>query len=421
MKWRKGLREGSFRNVPFMTERSGLQGGRRIEQKDHAKRDQSSTEDLGRNARRYSIAALVIGDDYMKTRNRLIEALETEVAGQLMHHYLGELRVEVESYSVNEQAADGRMASFDITFIEAGTNRFPSATPDTQTKAEACAERGLQLGKIAFCDGPGTSNSPGTGYNVGGHPNAVADAAMRVVVILLGDLISRAGSLVSEGAPLTDFIEQTKDTTTNVAELALDPTALATRTLALIAAFAGLPKAGLVTTPAGPVLPVLAFTRFGAELAPPSGPSVVARAIATNQTAYRNLVRRGAIIEAAAISARLSFESHNDALAVRDRLAEEIDDLIFEASDAGDADFFQALSDLRAAVVRDLTTRAADLTRIVPLTLGATGPTLAVANRLYGDDPTEVLARAEDMARRNKVRHPGFVPGGDPIEVPANA
>jgi prophage DNA circulation protein len=42
----------------------------------------------------------------------------------------------------------------------------------------------------------------------------------------------------------------------------------------------------------------------------------------------------------------------------------------------------------------------------------ATLPALVVAHRVYGD-----ATRADEIVSRNRVRHPGFVPGGIALEV----
>jgi prophage DNA circulation protein len=81
------------------------------------------------------------------------------------------------------------------------------------------------------------------------------------------------------------------------------------------------------------------------------------------------------------------------------------------AADGSD-DVTDALIGLHAAVVRDLNTRAAKLPRTRSFTPSATVPALVLAQRLYGD-----ATRADDIAARNFVRHPGFVPGGVELEV----
>jgi prophage DNA circulation protein len=94
--------------------------------------------------------------------------------------------------------------------------------------------------------------------------------------------------------------------------------------------------------------------------------------------------------------------------ALRTELADRLDVLMEAAGDP----VYKSLADLRAAVVRDLTVRGADLARTARYTPKQTLPALAVAYRIYGD-----ASRDEEIAARNRIRHPGFVPGGETLEV----
>ncbi|MFN8726257.1 MAG: hypothetical protein ACK5XB_11990, partial [Rhodospirillales bacterium] len=87
------------------------------------------------------------------------------------------------------------------------------------------------------------------------------------------------------------------------------------------------------------------------------------------------------------------------------------------AADLGDDGSAAALVALRNAVARDLNARAGDLSRVANIRPASTQPSLRLAWQLYGDDPDTVLDRASQIAARNGVRHPGFVPGGRDIEV----
>jgi prophage DNA circulation protein len=72
----------------------------------------------------------------------------------------------------------------------------------------------------------------------------------------------------------------------------------------------------------------------------------------------------------------------------------------------------QALADLRAAVVRDINERAAELARVVSFVPAATVPALVVAYRLYGAADLDA-----QIVSRNRIAHPGFVTGGVALEV----
>ena len=73
---------------------------------------------------------------------------------------------------------------------------------------------------------------------------------------------------------------------------------------------------------------------------------------------------------------------------------------------------FTALSDLRASVNEDLTTRGANLPSLTTVRLTMTMPALLASWRLYGSTD-----RAAAIVSRNHVCHPGRVPGGVDLEV----
>ena len=50
-------------------------------------------------------------------------------------------------------------------------------------------------------------------------------------------------------------------------------------------------------------------------------------------------------------------------------------------------------------------------------TPGATLPAIVIAQIVYGDAIGEVAARAEQIVARNRIAHPAFVPGGEPLEL----
>jgi len=116
--------------------------------------------------------------------------------------------------------------------------------------------------------------------------------------------------------------------------------------------------------------------------------------------------------EAVAATTEIVFESYDDAVAVRDDLAERIDAAAFDMADVGDDAGYEALTTLRLALVRDVTQRGGSLDRLYSYTPPSSEPALVTAQRLYGD-----ADRAQEIVDRNRVRHPGFVPAGAVLEV----
>jgi hypothetical protein len=139
---------------------------------------------------------------------------------------------------------------------------------------------------------------------------------------------------------------------------------------------------------------------------------------AANQQAVVDLVRRSAIVEAARASSRADYASFNDADAVRGELSSRIEtEMLSTRTVSGrtvplDDTVFDALRTLRVAVARDIAERGVNLARLSAVTFPVTLPALVAAYRVHGD-----ATRDGEIVARNKVRHPGFVPGGQPLEV----
>ena len=122
----------------------------------------------------------------------------------------------------------------------------------------------------------------------------------------------------------------------------------------------------------------------------------------------RDTVAQVVVIEAAASTAHAEYATADDALADRDAVVEGLDTIEPAADDA----VFLGLAELRRAVVTDLTTRGAELPRVRSVTLPGTVPALVAAYRIHAD-----AGRADEIVSRNRIRHPGRVPGGTPLEV----
>jgi len=75
------------------------------------------------------------------------------------------------------------------------------------------------------------------------------------------------------------------------------------------------------------------------------------------------------------------------------------------AGDAGDDESYNALIDLRQAVVTDLTTTGATLPRLEVFSFRAPMNALTMANRLYRDS-----TRADELIQQADPVHPAFMP-----------
>lgn len=384
MTWRDELQQGKFRDVPFHTDDHGLSGGRRLAVHEYPLRDDPFPEDMGRAARKLSVRAYVLGADYMGARDNLLAALEAAGPGTLVHPYLGTQRVAVESFNLRESTREGGIAYFDIQFVQAGAAVRPDVRPDTATLVTRQADVVEATIEQVFVDK----------FSVADVPGWVSEQAAAKVGEAVDAIIAAAG-------PLPGLMEGAQDLIDLPGSLA----GTLTGAMARLRAALGNPEARL----AG----LRSLFGYGADdtPAPATGTTPSRARVLDNAAAVGALVRQAAVVEAAREAAAMDYESFDQAQTLRDELADAIDDVTLTADDAS----YAALVDLRAAVVRDIALRGADLSRLVQVTPAATLPALVLAHQIHGD-----ATRAEALVARNRIRHPGMVPGGVTLEVLAN-
>lgn len=106
------------------------------------------------------------------------------------------------------------------------------------------------------------------------------------------------------------------------------------------------------------------------------------------------------------------YDSYQAAIKVREELVDRID---AESEATPDDEVYVTLSDLRTSVVQAVPNPEQDLARIVQYVPKETLPSLLVAYQIYGD-----AGRADEITTRNGPRHPGFLIGGNQLEVLAD-
>lgn len=391
--WREHYQAGKFRDAEFVTTDSGFAGGRRLAKHEYPLRDIPYIEDLGRKARSFNLNLFVIGADYIAQRERLINALEAPGAGTLVHPYLGTMPASVESFRLNESTDRGGMARLEVTFIEAGENTFPTVAADTRANVNTQSEAAISTIKDVF-----NSN-----FSVVKQPQFVARPAAAILKNINNALLRNINRFPALPSTVSDFIADAGQLNANISTLLLKPLTLADSITGLFG-----DVRGLYSSPLSALSVYRRFLDYGDDL--PSVPTTtfMRRREANNQSALTGLVRQTALIESARAASAVEFDSYNDAAAVRDELDEELDEQMLTADDAT----YRALNAVRVAMIKDITTRSADLARTVHYTPTTTLPALVVAHQLYGDAHKEA-----DIIARNKLRHPGFVPGGKALEV----
>lgn len=384
------LRQASFRGVPFEVDDVEASGGRRVVLHEYPLRDTPYSEDLGRRARDIRVRGYIIQGrmyDYASARAGLLKALEAYGPGELVHPWHGEVRVVVDDYRLRETTEQGGLLELDIRFREAGQLTNPAATTDTAQSVTTAATSVRQALKDSFL----LTFAPALERldSLAGVLDEAVGLAMDYLGLpqsLMATGLARMQSLLATPAALFDalsglFGDLLGNRNEGTAVTTASGTAARTSSRAVIAASSDalerlLGGSAVITSPAGRVL--------------------------------RDMVAQVVVVEAAASTAHTDYTTADDALADRDAVVESLDTIEPVAGDS----VFRCLAGLRRAVVTDLTTRGAELPRVRSVTLPGTVPALVAAYRIHAD-----AGRADEIVSRNRIRHPGRVPGGTPLEV----
>lgn len=131
----KTLREASYEGIRFDVDSATLSFGRRTVTHEFPQRDTSYVEDLGKATRQFSIQGFIVGDDFIDRSKRLIDKIESQVGtdrranhGKLVHPWLGSLEVTpIDNPSITYDKAK-RICTFTLTFLEAGNESTKKTT-----------------------------------------------------------------------------------------------------------------------------------------------------------------------------------------------------------------------------------------------------------------------------------------------------
>lgn len=402
MSWRESYQPASFRGVPFYVASHSAAGGRRAVTHEFPGRDVPYTEDLGRQARTWTVEAYVIGDDYHTARDRLIEALEAAGPGELVHPYLGSLSAVCIGLTVGESVREMRMATMSLRFAESGQPVYPASTEDP-VRAVSGASSAVQSA---------VAGGFASAFTVDGVGSWVSDAA----ALAVGGLSSALGALpvlpVGDAQSVAAWAASVTSLQADALSLITTPATLAGRVLGVLRGIAGVYGAR------APAAYRSLRTSYAPTVPLASGTPAAIQADANNRM-LATLVRQTAITEHAALvvaqaETGAGFATRDEAVAVRDELADAVD--TEQERPETDAATFAALGAARAAIVRNIPSAALSLPRVVSYTPRSTLPSVVVAYQLYGD-----AGRAVEIAERNRLTYPGFVPGGRALQVLADA
>ncbi|PVZ12643.1 MULTISPECIES: DNA circularization protein [unclassified Pseudomonas] len=399
--WRERLLPASFRAVPFLIENTSVPVGRKVQLHQYPKRDDAFAEPMGKVARVHKVTAYVIGADCFTQRDALLDALEAEGEGTLVHPWLGQMAVTVGVGSMKHSRAEGGMVSFELEFYPATPRLDPSAVVNT-ARLTRVAATSFWSGALA-------------------RYTAAMAALDSARVSLLGLENALAGVFVTlnqQFAPVGEIFGSLRA----IAQMVINaPEALASLLDGMLSE-ASQPRferySGAVAALASQAEDAAGID--GVSTASGADTAAAAQAVA-------NLLQAALLARAVATAAQMPVLATPAAFASAPSLEQQVaqpvaraevpvaDDVI-AARDALDAVFWQAalkagasdypqINAARQQMVRHLTAVAASGVQLVTLTPPETLPALVLAYRRFGD-----ATREGEIVQRNPIIHPGFVP-----------
>lgn len=389
MSWITQYRQASFRNVNFLVSQHEATGGRRIATHEFPQQDMPYSQDMGLRAKRFRIDAYVLGDNYFAERNKVIDALEKKGRGTLVHPYLGSHQVICVDYRIRETVAETRIARFTIDFVQAGDIQFPKDVLDVQASILTGREAVLAAINNWFLATYAIAHKP---YNVVQNARDTVDAGITA--------INNVRKIVQTQPQFKAVVQDSLD---DVVNLTADAIELSETTTQLLS-FGTLPTDIFRATAEN------ARWQFEELKKLFSFPPVKYKGSDDPAFIYSQMYSFSALAIASGLTVVMEYESFNYADELVDIIIAEIDDVI--AIKGLDDNISVSFKDLQKIIIESIVEKGVDLPRLSIVVMPQSKPALVLAHDLYGS-----IEQEEDILTRNKVGHPGFVPGGQSIEV----
>lgn len=390
--WTDAYVAGSFRGVEFHVDRDDYEGGRELVEHKFIDTDDSHDEDIGKRKNIISLTAYLIGDDFYNKRNDLIEALEKEGEGVLIHPYYGEFIVKVPSFKVGHTVRDGRMCTVDITFKKQKTEAlviYPDSAFDKLTEAKSLFQQILQ--------------ALATAYDFASQPIGLMDDMLDVVDQCI-DIMEGAKAITGLVDEFQAKLDAFKGKAINISFMA---ESIWTDLEDLIDFGADVTNADMelyYTEEAGKEhFNNLKNISDIQNQTMTSIPSIGDQEGAPTRE-FQKFISRLSLASRAGLVATMEIKNTTEADAISKDLDAEI--RLVEEEDNVDDDLYAAAQDLRVAVRDMLAERKLSLKELTKIELDEFKPGIVMSYDLYND-----IDRDIEIARMNDILHPGFILG----------
>lgn len=404
MSWRDNLLPASFRGVSFFVESESEEFGPAYQVHQYPLRTRPYTEYLGGAAQQWRMGLFVLGEDYMQQRDALRTALATPGPGTLVHPKLGRLEVVAIEPRRSENTREGGMARFDVTFCIYGGLPSPDETVDTLAGAYTAADKVDAAVAGTFADSVSLTGVDDLDLESAGLISDLADTLSSIN----GRIQSGTAGIARVAADITRLGEQASTLLQQPAKLV---SLVGSVISATMGAASSLKSALDIYDNLKSQIPLTAFrgdmTRGRRQQTVNNNAMATLNSTLVLTSAVRYVVNAARAVDVVT-NDRSPFASLDDAQAVQAKLGGAMSDQMALADDATRA----LLADLRAALYKHLRAHSKNLARVTGYQVGQSVPALVLAYDLYSD-----TSRESDLIRRNRIKHPLFVPANRSLEV----
>lgn len=416
MAWQDRLVPADFDGAPFKVMSVGQKAGRRTVVQEFPGRRRVEVQDLsgdepGGNALEFSVQAYLIGPNYDFDRDVLEAALREGGVKPITIPWRGTKRVTViGDITTSESKGEGGYCTVNFTCVEdvpetpfSRTDRSATLTADSDA---AIASAKADLGARFTVDKLPSARRLTALDALTTATEAMSAASARVSTVA-GQVNEAAGTIAAFGDAAETLMSTPGDLADELADVIGQALSVAATGLEALedAGASPLRLARFTDLALRAALDVFAFADGFAPISE-STPSGAREA--ENRAAIVDAVRIMSMAESCRLLTTLPFESHAQAQAARSLIVAAFDG----ALDAiGDRLFGPALT-LQASAIAHLDEVAARLPDLRTYTTGRLTSAYEVAHEVYGDG-----ARGDEVADRNGIGSPLFIPAGTTLEI----
>lgn len=384
------LLPASFRGVSFYVSDSSMNSGRKQVTHEFPNSDRRYVEDLGRYQNVYKMTAIINGTDfdYLRKRNALIDALEKNGSGLLVHPFYGTISVIPKQYTVREAIRDLGNAVFDLTFEKGIEGLTPIAEVNNLSNIGLLADKSLAE----------TAAYIGEFFSLyGNYANNFADA-QNMIGSISNAFDSNTSRVTQDPGIINNFNRLLTSYGNSKNQLLNNPEDLGTQTMNLYKQ-----TDLLITDPKVKSKVYKQFYNFNdnQNKVPPTTYARIQRQ--NNRDVLNSSIKTGALVQSYRNAALSDYDNINKLNATQSSLEEQYNTVI---NDPVLSDTVKnTLTDLRNVSRKFFTNEKLNTSRVSSIKTNIT-PLTALAYRYYGN-----LDNVEKLAGLNSIKDTGFVSG----------